>query len=123
VLQSSELVAFVATTDVGRARGFYGGILGLPLVSQSPIACVFQAHQGVIRVTVVERVVQAPYTVLGWVVSDLVSTIGELAQRGVEFLRYEGIDQDQRGVWSTPGGAQVAWFKDPDGNTLSLTQL
>jgi hypothetical protein len=71
VLRSSDLVAFVATTNAGRARGFYEGILGLPLVSQSLFACVFQANQGVIRVTVVERVVQAPYTVLGWVVHTL----------------------------------------------------
>jgi catechol 2,3-dioxygenase-like lactoylglutathione lyase family enzyme len=123
MLESSDVVAFVATTDADRARSFYQETLGLPLVSQSPMACVFKAHQGVIRVTVVERVVQVPYTVLGWVVADIVTTIRRLAERGVEFVRYEGIDQDKLGIWSAPGGSQVAWFKDPDGNTLSLTEL
>jgi predicted enzyme related to lactoylglutathione lyase len=122
VLESSDLVAFVATTDAGRARGFYEAVLGLPLVSQGPIACVFQAHRVQIRVTVVERVVPAPYTVLGWVVANLASTMGELAERGVEFIRYDSMGQDELGAWRSPSGARVAWFKDPDGNILSVTQ-
>ncbi len=65
----------------------------------------------------------APYTVLGWSVADIDSTIDQLVSRGVHFTRYEGIDQDERGVWTAPGGAKIAWFLDPDDNTLSLTEF
>ncbi len=122
MLDSSDLVAFVPTTDAGRARSFYERTLGLPLESESPTACVFQAHNAVLRVTVVEEVAKAPYTVLGWSVSNIAAIIRDLGERGVEFVRYEGMDQDDLGVWQAPGGARIAWFKDPDGNTLSITQ-
>jgi hypothetical protein len=75
-----------------------------------------------LRITAVDPVVAAPYTILGWQVSNIDSMVDDLAGRGVTFLLYENMGQDDRGVWTAPGGAKVAWFRDPDGNTLSLTQ-
>jgi len=76
-----------------------------------------------LRVTLVGEVVTAPYTSLGWVVDDIEGEMRALADRGVAFLRFDGMEQDAAGVWTTPGGDRVAWFHDPDGNTLSLTQM
>jgi catechol 2,3-dioxygenase-like lactoylglutathione lyase family enzyme len=121
MLGSSDLVAFVATADLDRARAFYGETLGLPVVEQSPFACVFDAHGTLLRVTPVAEVAAAPYTVLGWTVPDIVATVRALAEAGVALTRY-GIDQDELGVWRTPSGARVAWFRDPDANVLSVTQ-
>ena len=122
MLGSCDLVAFVGTTDPARARSFYRDTLGLALVDSSQIADTFGAPGATLRVTVVERVHPAPYTVLGWRVPDIAAAIGELSGRGVLFARYPGMDQDDLGVWRSPGGARVAWFRDPDGNTLSLTE-
>jgi catechol 2,3-dioxygenase-like lactoylglutathione lyase family enzyme len=123
VLSSCDLIAFVSTTDADRALQFYGDTLGLPLVSQSPVASIFQANGTMLRVTVSDKVIPAPYTVLGWAVTDIVASIPALRNRGVKFLRYQGMDQDDFGIWNAPGGGQIAWFKDPDGNILSLTQF
>lgn len=123
MLESCDLIAFVSTTDAVRARRFYEDLLGLPLVDSTPFACVFQAHGTMLRITVVERTVPAPYTVLGWSVSDIAAAIHDLGARGVAFIRYDGMDQDALGVWRAPSGAKIAWFKDPDANVLSLTQF
>jgi catechol 2,3-dioxygenase-like lactoylglutathione lyase family enzyme len=122
MLGSSDLVAFVATTDLLRARAFYGGTLGLPLEEESPFACVFDAHGTSLRVTPVDEVRAAPYTVLGWAVDDMAATVRALGAAGVTFERFAGMDQDDGGVWTAPSGALVAWFTDPDGNVLSVTQ-
>jgi catechol 2,3-dioxygenase-like lactoylglutathione lyase family enzyme len=122
MLATSDIVAFVATTDLPRARSFYATTLGLPLLSEDPYACVFDAHGTHLRVNLVDQPALAPYTVLGWSVADIALTIGTLAAGGVVFQRFDGMDQDDLGVWRAPGGALVAWFKDPDGHTLSLTQ-
>ncbi len=121
-LASAELVAFAATTDQKRAIAFYRDVLGLPLVSQDAFAAVFDAHGTMLRVASVSKVVAAPYTVLGWHVADIVGTAKALAIAGVTFERYEGLPQDELGIWVAPGGTRVMWFKDPDGNTLSLSQ-
>jgi len=76
-----------------------------------------------LRVTAVAEVARPGYTVLGWRVADITATVRELTGRGVVFLRYDGMNQDEDGVWTTPGGDKVAWFADPDGNVLSLTQF
>lgn len=122
MLASCDLVAFVPTVDPDRARSFYHETLGLPLVSESPVASVFQARNALLRVTAVERIEHRPYTVVGWHVADIAAAIRSLAGRGVTFARYEGIEQDDLGVWRAPDGTRIAWFLDPDGNTLSLTQ-
>jgi len=123
MLKSSDLVAFAATTDLDRARSFYEQTLGLPVLEQNDFACVLDANGTMLRVTAVPKVAHPGYTVLGWRVSDIEATVRDLAARGVCFLRYDGINQDEAGVWTTPGGDRVAWFADPDGNTLSLTQF
>ena len=122
MLESSDLVAFVAATDLRRARAFYEQTLGLPVLEHNDFACVLDAHGTMLRVTAVPEVARTGYTVLGWRVADIAVATRELTARGVTFLRYEGLSQDEHGIWTAPGGAQVAWFADPDGNTLSLTQ-
>ena len=123
MLKSSSLVAFVSTTDLDRARRFYEGTLGLGFVEQSPVACVFDANGTMLRVTLADGVATPGYTVLGWRVDDLDRAVDLLASSGVDFNRYDGMDQDSAGVWTTPGGDRVAWFCDPDGNNLSITQF
>jgi catechol 2,3-dioxygenase-like lactoylglutathione lyase family enzyme len=122
-LPTSDLIAFMPTTDLVRARVFYEQGLGLPIAGESPIACTFDANGTTLRVIAVETISPAPYTVLGWNVADIEASIRELRGRGVVFEDFEGVEQDELGVWRSPGGARVAWFKDPDGNTLSLTQF
>jgi catechol 2,3-dioxygenase-like lactoylglutathione lyase family enzyme len=122
-LNGSTPVAFLASTDLDRARAFFGGNLGLPLITDDGFACVFQAGPISMRVTLVDKATTAPYTVFGWLVEEIAQSIDDLRSAGVSFERFEGMKQDQRGIWTAPGGAQIAWFKDPDGNVLSLTQL
>jgi catechol 2,3-dioxygenase-like lactoylglutathione lyase family enzyme len=116
-------VAFVSTTDPSRARNFYERTLGLRLISESPFAVVFDSNKTMLRVTVVEHVAAVPYTVLGLAVSDIHHAAVRLASRGVQFEHYDGMEQDELGIWRSPSGARIAWFKDPDGNILSLTQF
>ncbi len=122
-LAGAELMAFAATTDLAAARAFYERALGLPMSGQSPIACTFDAGGTTLRVVLVETPAIAPYTVLGWTVGDIAGVVRELAGRGIDFERFDGVEQDELGIWSAPGGSFVAWFKDPDANTLSLTQF
>jgi catechol 2,3-dioxygenase-like lactoylglutathione lyase family enzyme len=123
MLGSSEVIAFAGSADLGRARVFYEQVLGLPVIEQNDFACAFYANGTMLRVTAVGEVARAGYTVLGWRVGDIAATVRGLAARGVSFLRYDGLDQDEDGIWTTPGGDKVAWFADPDGNVLSLTQF
>lgn len=122
MLGSSDLVAFAASADLSRARAFYEGVLGLPVVDQDDFACVFDANGTMLRVTAVREVSPAGYTVLGWRVADIEAAARGLSARGVVFSRFDGMEQDDNGIWTSPGGAKVAWFTDPDGNVLSLTQ-
>jgi catechol 2,3-dioxygenase-like lactoylglutathione lyase family enzyme len=116
-------VAFVATRDLGRAKEFYRDALGLHLVSEDEFALVFDAAGTMLRVTRVEKPAAAKYTVLGWQVRDIVETAKQLQQAHVVLERYPGMQQDELSIWNAPSGARVAWFKDPDGNTLSITQF
>ena len=122
-LSDQSIIGFVTTSDSDRAKKFYGGTLGLRLVSEEmPFALVFDAHGTMLRVTIVKKVSPAGYTVLGWQVPNIVAAAKALHEAGVRFERYAGMEQDELGIWSSPGGGKVAWFKDPDGNTLSLSQ-
>ena len=123
MLQSSDVVAFAAATDLHRARLFYEQTLGLPVVEHNDFACVLDANGTMLRVTAVPEVARAGYTVLGWRVTDIVTAVRSLKAKGVAFERYDRIDQDEDGIWTAPGGDKVAWFADPDGNILSLTQF
>ena len=123
MLDAADLIAFAATTDLDRARVFYEQVLGLAVTEQTDLACVFDVNGIMLRVTAVPEVARAGYTVLGWRVADITAAVRELSARGVTFLRFDGMDQDADGVWTSPGGGRIAWFADPDGNTLSLTQF
>lgn len=123
MLKSRPIVAFVATTDPKRAKIFYAKTLGLRLISEDGFALAFDAGGTMLRVAIVNALRPAGYTVLGWIVPDVAKAVRALARRGVKFQRYEGMPQDDLGIWSSPSGARVAWFTDPEGNTLSLTQL
>jgi len=122
MLSSASLVGFLATASPEAATRFYCSVLGLALVEDSPFALVFNAHGTTLRIQKVQQVSLAPYTALGWVVADIRGTARDLAAKGVVFQRYDGLAQDAHGIWQSPSGAKVAWFRDPDGNTLSLTE-
>ena len=123
MLDASRLVCFVATTaDADRARAFYRDALGLALVEDNGFALLFEANGTQLRIQRVAEVAPHPYTALGWEVADIAATVGALAARGVAMVRYPGLPQDADGIWNTPDGSRVAWFHDPDGNTLSLSQ-
>jgi len=122
-LGNADIMAFLATADAVRAREFYESVVGLRFVEDGPFALVFDAHGVALRVQKVEAVTPVPYTALGWIVADIASTVRALSAKGVAFENYAGLGQNDLGVWTSPSGAAVAWFKDPDGNLLSLTQL
>ena len=121
--QLDKPVLFLATADAKRARAFYEELLGLTLVSDEPPALVFQVGPSMLRIQKVDRVHRVPYTALGWAVTDIRQTVHDLRAAGVIFERYEGMSQDVDGIWHAPSGALVAWFQDPDGHVLSLTQF
>jgi catechol 2,3-dioxygenase-like lactoylglutathione lyase family enzyme len=122
-LSSLDVMAFVATKEPAQARQFYEGVLGLRLVADEQFALVFDANGTMLRVAKVQELTPARHTVLGWVVPDIAGAITELGRKGVTFERYRGLKQDELGICTFPNGAKVAWFKDTDGNTLSLTQF
>jgi len=123
MLGSEKLVAFVATRDPARAKEFYRDTLGLRLVSEDEFALVFDAAGTMLRIARVQELSAAKYTVLGWQVRDIVRAAEQLQKAHVALERYPGMQQDELGIWKSPSGAKVAWFKDPDGNTLSITQF
>jgi hypothetical protein len=123
MLGSCDLVGFVPTTDLGRASAFYGDLLGLESLDETPVAHVFNANGTVLRATLVEVLNPAPFTILGWSVAAIEDEVRPLAEQGVTFERFSGLEQDDLGIWTTPSGDRVAWFKDLDGNVLSLTQV
>lgn len=124
MLGSRDIIAFLGVTDLARARSFYEEVLGLPLVGEEEgQALVFDANGTSLRITKVPEPARARHTVLGWVVRDIGKTAQALAAQGVSFARYEGFSQDELGVWKASDGTRVAWFPDPDGNILSLTQF
>ena len=119
----SKLMAFVATRDGTRARAFYEGTLGLTVLSDDDFALALDANGTMVRVQKVGGFEPHPFTALGWEVDDIAAVARTLRAAGVKTERYPGLDQDEQGIWLAPSGARIAWFKDPDGNTLSLTQM
>jgi catechol 2,3-dioxygenase-like lactoylglutathione lyase family enzyme len=122
MLRDAAVCAFLGATDLTRARAFFEGLLGLKVVSLDAFALVLNSSTGLIRVTQVEVPALAPYTVLGWDVPDIRSAVIALGERGLSFTRYPGMAQDALGIWTAPSGSRIAWFRDPDGNVLSLAQ-
>lgn len=117
------IVAFVTVRDPEAAKVFYRDTLGLTLVSEDlPFALVFDVRGTMLRVAIDPGCTPTRSTVLGWRVEDIESDVNGLVERGVIFERYGFPGQDERGIWNAPGGARVAWFKDPTGNVLSLSQ-
>jgi catechol 2,3-dioxygenase-like lactoylglutathione lyase family enzyme len=122
MIGSAKLVAFTATTDGPRARAFYERVLGLTCVSDDDVAVVFDASGTTLRVTKLEQHTPLPFTVLGWDVNNVEAAVKGLAAKGVTFERYPGMEQDELALWRPPGAPiRIAWFKDPDGNLLSLS--
>ena len=125
MLGSSAVVAFVPSRSPTKSRSFYEHTLGLGFVSEDQFADVFDANDVMVRVVDVSSVEgfrPFPFTILGWSVDDIAKTVKGLQKRGVQFERYAGMDQDQLGIWTSPSGARIAWFQDPDGNVLSVAE-
>jgi catechol 2,3-dioxygenase-like lactoylglutathione lyase family enzyme len=122
MLATSNIVAFIPTKDSQRARSFYEEILGLRFVSDDAFALVLDANGTSVRITKLKEFTPARYTVLGWEVSRIDYVVDDLRKKGVGFERYEWIQQDEHGIWTAPSGARIAWFKDPDGNVLSISE-
>ena len=123
ILQNNELVAFLATTQPERSRAFYCDVLGLRFEEDGPSALVLRAANTTLRIQKVLAFAPLPFTALGWKVEDVRGTAKQLLGKGVKFERFDGMKQDDLGVWISPSGAKICWFKDPDGNVLSLTQF
>ena len=123
MLRDAKIMAFVATAQPARAIAFYRDVLGLRLVSDERYALVFVAGGTMLRIQKVRDLVPQQFTALGWEVDDIERAVDVLVDRGATMLRADGIPQDARGIWDTGDGAKVCWLKDPDGNTLSLTEF
>ena len=121
MLSQSAFTGFIPVHDTDVARRFYEQVLGLEVVEDTPFALVVDANGTRVRITPVPELVPQPFTIAGWEVSDITATARALDDRGVQFFHYDGMDQDDLGIWTAPSGDRVAWFSDPDGNTLSLT--
>lgn len=122
MLAAGKLIGFVPTIDSRRARDFYEGKLGFQFISDDQFALVMQAGESMIRIAKAGEFTPAQYTVMGWEVTDIEAMVKWLNSRGVEFEKYPFVQDRELGIWTTPNGDKVAWFKDPDGNVLSLSQ-
>jgi catechol 2,3-dioxygenase-like lactoylglutathione lyase family enzyme len=122
MLEDKKLKAFIPTIKPEKARNFYKNVLGLKLISEDQYGMEFNTNGALLRVTTVNKLTPHPFTVMGWDVDDLPTLINSLTEAGVEFEQYDFLEQDNNGIWMAPGNVKVAWFKDPDGNLLSLTE-
>jgi catechol 2,3-dioxygenase-like lactoylglutathione lyase family enzyme len=122
MLANATLKAFVPTVKPDKARIFYSNVLGFKPLSEDDYALEFDAGGTLLRVIIVPELQPHAFTILGWNVADIAATIRQLNAKGVYCEKYDFMDQDELGIWNSPGGSKVAWFKDPDGNVLSLTQ-
>jgi catechol 2,3-dioxygenase-like lactoylglutathione lyase family enzyme len=117
------LMGFIPTRDGDAARAFYETKVGLRFISDDQFALVFQSGPNMIRISRTGSFTPAPFTILGWQCSHIEQDVRDMSARGITFERYDYIGpQDELGIWTSPSGAKVAWFKDPDGNTLSISQ-
>jgi predicted enzyme related to lactoylglutathione lyase len=123
MLANATLKAFVPTMMPARAKIFYRDILGFKFLHEDNYALEFDANGILLRVSIVPELKPHPFTILGWNVADIAATIQSLNKKGIAFEKYPFLEQDKTGVWTSPNGSKVAWFKDPDGNILSLTEL
>ncbi|HXJ89334.1 MAG TPA: VOC family protein [Candidatus Binatia bacterium] len=122
MLGTTEIIAFVPIKDSDKARVFYEGVLGLRFVSDDAFALVLEANGTMLRATKMKEFTPAQFTILGWKVSNIEDAVRGLAKKGVRFEIFGFFQQDELGIWTAPSGTKVAWFKDPDGNILSVSQ-
>ncbi|MEM8635151.1 MAG: VOC family protein [Pseudomonadota bacterium] len=116
------LYTFVPVADGDRAKLFYEDVLGLTLLEDTPFAVVFKVPGGTLRLAKTPNFAPQPFSLISWVVDDIEAEMSALSANGVTFEFFEGLPQDGQGIWTVPDGAKVCWFKDPDGNLLSLSQ-
>ena len=119
MLNQSKLVSFIVTANPEQSKAFYKDVIGLTLIADTPFALVFDSNGTTLRIQKMQTVPELAHTVLGWEVANMATAVSFLQSKGVQFEQFEGIPQDEAGVW-TIGNEQIAWFKDPDGNTLSI---
>ena len=122
MLSNAKLTAFIPTRDADLARAFYETTLGLEFLQDNGFALVMDSNGTAIRITRVPEFTPFPFTLLGWETPDIENRVAELEEKGVQFLHFSQVNQDPAGIWTAPSGARVAWFKDPDGNILSVSQ-
>jgi len=122
MLNTAKIIAFVPIRDSQQSRSFYEGVLGLRFVSDDPFALVMESNGMMVRLAKTPKFTPAGFTVMGWEVLKIEEEVAVLQKKGVKFEKFQGLSQDESGIWAAPGGAKVAWFKDPDGNILSLSQ-
>jgi len=122
MLGTTNIVAFVPISDFDKARAFYEGVIGLRFLKDDGFALVFDANGIMVRMAKVQQFTPAPFTILGWQVKQIEKVAAELQGKGVAFERFGFFKQDDLGIWTAPTGDKVAWFKDPDGNMLSVSQ-
>jgi catechol 2,3-dioxygenase-like lactoylglutathione lyase family enzyme len=121
MLENAAVMGFIPTRDFKAAADFYVGRLGLAVVSQDDFALELVSNGTHIRITKVGELTPFPFTILGWRVNDITPAVRTLSAKGVMFERYNFLQQDEDGIWAAPGGAKIAWFRDPEGNILSLS--
>ena len=122
MLRGKNIIGFIPTTDRAKARTFYEGVLGLQFKEEDAFATVMDANGVDIRIVGVRQFTPHGFTILGWAVEDIAETVTMMRENGVVFESYDGLDHDELGIWTAPDGARVAWFKDIDGNLLSVSQ-
>lgn len=121
-LRDGTPIVFLGVRDLERARSFYQDTLRLPLMHEDTFALVFDAGGTPLRVTRAPSFRPLPFTVVGWEVDDIEKTVRVLSAAGVVFERFDALEQDEMGIWVGPDDIRVAWFRDPDGNTLSVSE-
>lgn len=122
MLGSTNIVAFVPIKNAEKARAFYESVLGLRFVKDDGFALVFEANGIMIRAAKMNDFTPAQFTILGWQVSGIENMVQALQSKGVHFEVFGFFKQDELGIWTAPTGDKVAWFKDPDGNMLSVSE-
>ncbi|MGB7680289.1 MAG: VOC family protein [Candidatus Acidiferrales bacterium] len=122
MLETGKMAGFVLTKDYEKAREFYAGKLGFEFVSLDQYALVVRVGGHAVRIVKMPNFTPLQSTVLGWEVGDIEAVVAWLARRGVATEKYPFVQDRERGIWTAPGGDRVAWFKDPDGNVLSVSQ-
>jgi catechol 2,3-dioxygenase-like lactoylglutathione lyase family enzyme len=122
-LRRAATVGFLATSKPDAARSFFRDRLGLKLLAEDGFAIMFATASGPLRVQKVDKVAPQPFTVFGWTVPNARRSVRQLTKGGVQFERFPFMEQDDDGIWVAPSGTKVAWFKDPDGNVLSISEL